>query len=216
MDSLQKTENQEVSQEQIILDAASKVFMRKGYEGARMQEIADEAGINKALLHYYFRSKELLFHHIFRQSFRSFWPSIEPVLYKADSDIRSVIKAMVYGYANLLEKMPYLPNFIINEINRDPAKVAGLIQDAGIKPEMVVSAFERAMNKGEIVRMDPRELIVNIIGLCVFPVITRPLLGTLLYHEKHAYEQFLQSRKETACEFICRAVCLNFAAKSDF
>lgn len=209
MDNLQSSENKEISQEQVILDAASKVFMRKGYDGARMQEIADEAGINKALLHYYFRSKELLFHQIFRHSFRSFWPSIEPVLYNKDSDIRSIIRAIVHGYANLLEKMPYLPNFIINEINRDPAKVAELIHDAGIKPEMVVSAFARAMDKGEIVRMDPRELIVNIIGLCVFPVITRPLLGTLLYKEKEAYEQFLKARKETACEFICRAVCLS-------
>lgn len=201
--------NQDLSQEQIILDAASKVFMRKGYDGARMQEIADEAGINKALLHYYFRSKELLFERIFTQAFRSFWPMIEPVVNGGDTHVRVILKAVIEGYIDLLERMPYLPNFILSEINRDPAKAVGLIQEVGLKPTMVVAAFTRAMDRGELVRMDSRELIVYLIGLCVFPVISKPLLGNLLYQNVEECEQFIQNRKETLYLFICRAVCLD-------
>ena len=80
MGNIQNASYQDGSQEQMILEAARKVFMRKGFDGARMQEIADEASINKALLHYYFRSKEQLFQRIFSESFRNFWPSVEPVV----------------------------------------------------------------------------------------------------------------------------------------
>jgi AcrR family transcriptional regulator len=205
---MDSTSSQDLSQEQIILDAASTVFMRKGYAGARMQEIADEAGINKALLHYYFRSKELLFARIFSRAFRSFWPSIEPVLNSTNGNAREIIRAVVEGYVDLLEQMPYLPNFIISEINRDPAKVAGLIKESGIKPHMVIKAFEAAMDRGELVRMDVRELIIYMIGLCVFPVITKPLLGHLLFSNSDEYKQFMSTRKETLFQFFCRAVCL--------
>lgn len=207
MVSSQKSISQDFSQEQIILDAALKVFMRKGYDGARMQEIADEAGMNKALLHYYFRSKELLFQKIFKESFRNFWPTIELTLANDKTDIKQVIRAIVDGYINMLEMMPYLPNFIIGEINRDPGKVAELIQDSGIKPQVVIAALTQAMDKGELVRMDPRELIIYIIGMCVFPVLTRPLIGQMLYEDKEAYQQFLSNRRETVYDFICRAVC---------
>lgn len=208
MDNIQSVNNQDKSQEQVILRAASKIFMSKGYDGARMQEIADEAGINKALLHYYFRSKEQLFQNILRQAFRNFWPTIEPVIASDKSDIHKVIKAIVEGYINMVEKMPYLPNFIIGEINRDPGKVAELIRESGVKPQMVILFFKNAMAKGEIVTMDPRELIIYIIGLCVFPVVSRPLTGQLLYDNVDDYNYFMNNRKETVYNFICRAICL--------
>jgi AcrR family transcriptional regulator len=210
----QKSISQDFSQEQIILDAALKVFMRKGYDGARMQEIADEAGMNKALLHYYFRSKELLFQKIFKESFRNFWPTIELTLANDKTDIKQMIRAIVNGYITMLEKMPFLPNFIIGEINRDPGKVAELIKDSGIKPQVVIAALTQAMDKGELVRMDPRELIIYIIGMCVFPVLTRPLIGQMLYEDKEAYQQFLSNRRESVYDFICRAVCTHNNTKS--
>ncbi len=201
--------NQDLSQERIILDAASKVFMRKGYDGARMQEIADEAGINKALLHYYFRSKDQLFGVIFRQAFGNFWPSVESVFNDEKIEIRKVIKVLMHGYIDILEKMPYLPNFIIGEINRNAANVAGLIQDSGIKPQKLIDAINQAMDQGELVRMDPRELIIYMLGTCIFPVVTRPLLGQLLYNSKDDYQCFMANRKETAYLFICRSVCID-------
>ena len=67
---------QEADTEQLILEAAKKVFFNKGFDGARMQEIADVAGINKALLHYYFRSKDKLFEAIFFDAFQQFIPRV--------------------------------------------------------------------------------------------------------------------------------------------
>ncbi len=206
MDKLYGANNQDNTQENIILDAARKVFMRKGFDGARMQEIANEAGINKALLHYYFRSKEQLFQNIFRQSFRNLWPTIEPELVREKIDVRLLIKAVISGYVDILEKMPYLPNFVIGEINRDPEKVAGLIKEAAIKPDLLITAIKKAMDDGLIIKMDPREMLIYLIGLCVFPVVTRPLLGQLLYKNSDDYQKFIANRKETLYNFFSRAV----------
>lgn len=204
---IKKLVNGDASQEELILEAAKRVFVRKGYAAARMQEIADEAKVNKALVHYYFRNKEKLFHHIFKTSFKEFWPSLESV-FDGEPDVCQLLKALISLYVDLLKKMPYLPNFIISEINRDPEKVAGLIQETGIRPTMIIAVIEKAIAKNQIVNMEPRELILNTVGLCVFPVVTRPLLGYLLWNDDAEYEKYLMERKASLFAFVCRAVGL--------
>ena len=207
MGKIKKPVVKDLTQEELILQAAKRVFVNKGYIGARMQEIADEAGVNKALLHYYFRSKEKLFQHIFKSSFRAFWPSFEN-LFSGEPDVRQLLKVLISVYVDLLEKMPYLPNFIITEINRAPDKVASLIEDAGIKPRLIIAIIEKAMEQNKMVKMDPRELILNTVGMCVFPVITRPLPGYLLWPNDSDYKKFMANRKDTLFAFVCRATGL--------
>ena len=68
---------QHISQtEKKIIAAATDIFLKKGKDGARMQEIADHAGINKALLHYYFRSKDRLFEEVFKNEIKTIVTSI--------------------------------------------------------------------------------------------------------------------------------------------
>ena len=120
--------------EQRILEAARNIFIHKGYYGARMQEIADEAGINKALLHYYFRSKDRLFETIFQQSFSKFVPVIGGILAGSDP-WQKKIGAFVENYLQLLYSNPYLPQFILNEINRDPEGIRRLFHSTGLDAE---------------------------------------------------------------------------------
>jgi TetR/AcrR family transcriptional regulator len=193
--------------EQRIIDAARKVFIKKGFDGARMQEIADEADINKALLHYYFRSKEKLFDHIFKEAFKHFWPSIESLMQKKkDATVKDLIKAAVDGYMDILERMPFLPVFIIGEINRSPERMEELMLSAGIRPDVVVKIIRNAINNGEMIDMDPRELVVNIVGLSIFPYLSRPLLNRMFWNSAEEYEQFLKRRRTTVFDFICRSV----------
>lgn len=192
--------------EQRIIEAARKVFIKKGFDGARMQEIADEADINKALLHYYFRSKEKLFDHIFKEAFKHFWPSIEDIMQKKDATVKDLIKAAVDGYMDILERMPFLPVFIIGEINRSPERMEELMLSAGIRPDVVVKIIRNAINNGEMIDMDPRELVVNIVGLSIFPYLSRPLLSRMFWNSAEEYEQFLENRRTTVFDFICRSV----------
>src|SRR3954452_616752 len=109
----------DLSTEEKILNAAKKVFLTKGMDGARMQDIADEAGINKALLHYYFRSKDKLFEQIFLKVTTSFLPKIFLIL-KGEDTLFEKIERFCEVYITQIIKTPYVPIFILNEINRQP------------------------------------------------------------------------------------------------
>lgn len=108
--------------EERILKAARTVFIEKGYNGARMQEIADKAEINKAMLHYYFRDKEKLFYQIFEIVFQEFFPMITDII---DSEMKfeDKIRQICNNYVSLFQKNPYIPLFILSEINRNPDKL---------------------------------------------------------------------------------------------
>lgn len=195
--------------EQKILDAAKDVFVEKGMDGSRMQEIADKAGINKALLHYYFRSKEKLFQAIFKRVFKTAFPSLINETLLSDMSIKDKMELFIDSYINLLSKNPYLPTFLIKEINRTPDSLANIIKAGGINPNKILAMFEKEMEDGNIRKMNPRDIMVNIIALSVFPFAGKPLLTIMLFDsDKKAYKQFLEERRTTVKEFIFNAILL--------
>ncbi|MBP8792594.1 MAG: helix-turn-helix transcriptional regulator, partial [Lutibacter sp.] len=99
-----KTEKDNTT-ESTILNAAKSIFQRKGMDGARMQEIADEAGINKALLHYYYRSKQLLFEAVFKSAFSMLAPQLNKVL-NSDDSLNDKIKGFTKNYISFTIKHP--------------------------------------------------------------------------------------------------------------
>ena len=113
------TKHKDNKTEEQILEAAQKIFQAKGMDGARMQEIADKASINKAMLHYYYRSKQLLFEAVFKKSFALLAPQLNAIL-NDDSSLEDKIKNFTHNYISFIIKHPYLPNFIIQELNRNP------------------------------------------------------------------------------------------------
>ena len=107
------------STETLILDAAQAVFLEKGLAGARMQEIADRAGINKALLHYYFRSKDKLSELIINRAVGAMMPRLMAIL-EADLDLFEKIRQLTSEYISLISQRSFMPLFIVNEVNRNP------------------------------------------------------------------------------------------------
>src|ERR1044072_5809634 len=105
------------STEEKIVTAAKKVFLAKGLAGARMQDIADEAGINKALVHYYFRNKEKLFEVIFTEAALKLFPKIN-IIFESDGTLFEKIRLFVAEYITVMSENPYLPMFVLNEINK--------------------------------------------------------------------------------------------------
>lgn len=192
--------------EEKILDAATTVFVRKGMDGARMQEIADEAGINKALLHYYFRSKDKLFDAIFGKIIDFAFPKIGQIL-QSDMDFKSKVEQAIDTYIDLLLKYPYLPGFILKEINRDPSVFFKLIMKHGFNLKPMLNIISDAMDRGEIVCMKPEHLVVNVIGLCVFPFAAKPVVSFVAFNEdKVATQAFLEERKQEVKQFVLRAI----------
>lgn len=202
------TENKKDNTEEKILNAAHEVFIKKGMDGTRMQEIADTAGINKALLHYYFRTKQKLFEAIFKTAFKKIFPKIEEMV-RADIPIEDKLGTFIDKYIDILLKNPYLPSFILKEINRDPEFIANTIKNLGVNPDIVFQLFEKEMKAGNIRKMDPRELMVNMLALSIFPFAARPLMKAVFFkNDKKAYNEFLKNRKTTVKEFILNSILI--------
>jgi AcrR family transcriptional regulator len=189
-----------------ILEAAKKVFILNGFEGTSMQQIANEAGINKSLLHYYFRNKEKLFAAVFSYAFQNFVPQIQEIL-NSSASVFTKIERIVSEYMDMLLKNEFIPAFILHEINRSPDGIFAIMQGSGLNPEIFIRQFAMEIEKGNIRRMDPRHLIVNLIALCVFPIAAKPLMKRVLFaNDETAYQQFLQERKNNVTEFIIQSI----------
>jgi AcrR family transcriptional regulator len=189
------------STEEKIFEAARKIFILKGMEGARMQEIADEAGINKALLHYYYRSKENLFKAIFKDIFSRFLLKTRESFLSDIPDKEKII-GLIDNYIDLIYSNPYVPQFIINEINRDPKVLKDLMFETGIEPQEILNLFLIQSKKIDI---DPKHIIASIFGMVIFPVVAKPLLQMIYFNnDQEAYNHFLDERKNIIKQMIIK------------
>ncbi|HOJ38271.1 MAG TPA: helix-turn-helix domain-containing protein [Ignavibacteriales bacterium] len=189
-----------------ILNSAKEVFIQKGFDGANMQEIADKAGINKALLHYYFRKKELLFKEVFKMALIDFIPNIQQIMV-SDKPLKTKIKIFVESYIDMLQKNPYLPNFIINELSRRPENLLSIIKELGLNPTLMIKSFEMSMKEAGVKLYLVKHLLINILSMCIFPVVAKPIISNFLFDNNTAnYEAFIKQRKKFVYEFIIKAL----------
>ena len=201
----------ELNTEQRILDAAKEVFQHKGLTGARMQEIADKAGINKALLHYYYRTKEKLFERVFEFAFSLFIPRVKEMM-SSDKPIFEKLDFFVDNYIDLLQKHPFIPSFIISELNRNPGmllkifeKNVQLIQEGLV--QKLDNQIKKEVEQGIIKPISARNLMTNTVSLCIFPIVARPILqGILFNNNKNDYNEFLKQRKEFVKEYLINSI----------
>ncbi|QAA80527.1 TetR/AcrR family transcriptional regulator [Aequorivita sp. H23M31] len=189
-----------------ILEAAKEVFERKGMEGARMQQIADEAGINKAMLHYYYRSKQLLFEAVFKNAFALLAPQLNKVL-NDDSSIEDKVKKFTSNYITFISEHPYLPNFIVQELNRNP-KFFDKIQQSDGFPSL--EKFNRKVSleveAGILKPIDGEQLFINILSLNIFPFLASPLIKGILGLDDEGFKDLLHRRKIAVSEFIINSI----------
>jgi AcrR family transcriptional regulator len=195
---------QSIAAEERILEAATKIFREKGREGARMQEIADAAGINKALLHYYFRSKDLLFERVFIESARLFFSRLNEVL-QSDVDIFQKITRLCEAYISLSVENPFIPVFVIGEMNRSQdIFISKMFTATQSRPDY--SIFKLQLNtaaaEGIIRPVAPHHLIMNILGLCVFPVISKPMMQFNMGIGEKEFIAMMEERKRLVPELI--------------
>ena len=202
------TNSRNIPAEEKILDAAKRVFENKGMVGARMQEIADEAKINKSLLHYYYRSKQKLFEAVFKSAFNKLAPQINSIL-SAEQPIREKIKNFTFNYTSFMVKHPYLPNFILQELNRNPDFVKDLISNNNI-PGMKKfnNQIKEAVDRKKIRPIEAEQLFINILALNIFPFVGAPLLKGFLETSDKEFKNILEKRKTQVADFIIQSIKL--------
>ena len=191
-----------------ILKAAKTIFLHKGMDGARMQEIADEAGINKSMLHYYFRGKELLFKAVFMDAFSTLAPQLNEIL-NADSSICDKIKSFSHNYITFIIDHPYLPNFILQEMNRNNEFVNNLISKnhfPSIKKFKL--QVEKKVDDGTLRPIKAEHLFINIMALNIFPFVASPLLKKVLDTSNSQFKNLIEERKTEVAAFIINSIKL--------
>ncbi|NRD22623.1 TetR/AcrR family transcriptional regulator [Winogradskyella litoriviva] len=188
-----------------ILNAAKNIFQTKGMDGARMQEIADKAGINKAMLHYYYRSKQLLFEAVFKNAFSLLAPQLNAIL-NDDSSIEDKIKNFTANYISFIIKHPYLPNFIIQELNRNQDFILKL-KDRGFPSiEKFKKQVDEEINKGLIKPISAEQLFINIMALNIFPFVAKPLIKAITKSDDKHYKELIEERKTEVANFIINSI----------
>lgn len=190
-----------------ILEAAKSVFVLKGMDGARMQEIADQAGINKALLHYYFRSKEKLFLEVFKKEAAQFLPKQILILLSHDDSFESRISRFIKNYLDLFIRNPFLPLFIFSEANRNPEMVTLMFQEAGVNPERLTEVVGYFSAELQMNHLETVHFIVNVLSMCVFPFVARTVLQGLLFKSSESeFQQFINERHRYVTDFVMNSV----------
>jgi TetR/AcrR family transcriptional regulator len=199
--------NKDIGAEEKILAAARKVFMSKGMAGARMQDIADEAGINKALLHYYFRDKDKLFGTIFTEEALRFFPKIN-MIFQSEAPLFEKIQNFVTEYIDEMQGNPFLPWFVMNEINRDPDQFLYKIwgEDNLPKPAKFLEQIETEIKNGTIKKISPMHLLMNMISMTIFPFIGRPMFVRNLRLTDKQFSAIMEQRKAEIPKFIIDSI----------
>ena len=197
-----------------ILHAARTVFIRRGTSGARMQEIAEEAGVNQALLHYYFRSKERLSEAVFSEVAGRMFPAIIQIL-AGDDPIEKKVSSVVATYLDTMSRSPFLPGYLISELHHHPERVPQLLKGvAGIE---VSTALEPVLEKldhqisaevkaGRMRRISAQQFMANLISLCVFPFAAQPMLRAAFGLDEDGFAKFIATRRKELPQFIMNAL----------
>ena len=200
--------------EQKILDAAHAVFIRTGTAGARMQEIAREAGVNSALLHYYFRSKDRLAQAVFHRAAAQLLPAVAGVL-ASERPLAEKVRAIVEIELDRLSRTPYLPAYIISELAHHPERITHFISAlTGSQPDalgrrllrIVGGQIDAEVRAGRMRPIAPEQFLVNLLSLCIFPFAARPMPAALFGMDQPAFEQFIARRRQNLPAFFLGAL----------
>lgn len=192
--------------EEKIFNAARIVFQKKGFAGARMQEIADEAGINKAMLHYCFKNKQLLFEAVFMNAFSQLAPQIKEIFTSEDS-IFDKIKKFTHSYISFVIMNPYLPQFVIQEMNNNPDFVMSFLKNENRpNPALLITQIEKEIAHGIIKPINPKQLLMDIFSMTVFPFAAQMMIKGMIQISDAEFNQMMEERKTSIAEQIINSI----------
>jgi AcrR family transcriptional regulator len=199
-----------------------------------MQEIADEAGVNKALLHYYFRSKDRLAEAVFQRAATRIFPAVLRVLV-SDAEIEEKVHQIVTHYLDHLSSAPYLAGYVLSELNQHPERITQMVRAvaaaeaqapsdehrhaapiavpiAGAGPlhgrarAVLQKQLRAGARAGTLRAISPEQFLINLLSLCIFPFAARPMLEAVLGMDDDGFRRFIAQRRKELPGFFLRAL----------
>ena len=193
----------DTSTEDRIKVAARKVFHQKGYAGTRTRDIAEEAGINHAMLNYYFRSKEKLFEIVMTETMAYFFQGVGTILNDESTSLEEKIERVVANYINLLLEEPELPTFMFNEVRANPESfVVNTPILQALEHSVLARQYAEAVAQGRITEPNLMHTVLNVISLVIFPFIAQSIFTALSRTDKEAYKALMLQRKTLIPQWI--------------
>jgi TetR/AcrR family transcriptional regulator len=186
----------EVQTEQLIKEKAKILIFQKGYLNATTQEIADEAGVNRALIHYYFRSRDHMIDTLLDETLLEKKDRMRSIL-SADLPFREKIALYIDVVTDFSLMYPYLENFIISETARNPDKIREFCSKEKVKSaDLIHEQLDAEIRKKKIQPISPQHFMVNLSAMCHYPVLAKSVLQTIHGMTDSAYRKFLIERKQ--------------------
>jgi TetR/AcrR family transcriptional regulator len=193
--------------EEKIFESATEVFIEKGMDGSRMQDIADHAGINKSLLHYYYRTKDHLFNAVFEMIAGQMFKKFAPV-FDENISLEDKIRFFFREHIAFLQKNPRLPSFLLNELNRNPARIKKLIQRLDVNKlwTTLEKQHREELVKYNITRETIPQLMTSIAALSVFPFAAKAIISGIMEKMGYDFDEYIEVRKKYAADFVIKAI----------
>jgi TetR/AcrR family transcriptional regulator len=200
--------------EERILAAARTVIIRRGTSGARMREIAEEAGVNPALLHYYFRSKDRLAEAVFQQAARRLFPPVIALL-GSDDPLETKVERVVEHELRVLMENPFLPGYVLAELNQHPERARHLVEALmgtrveGFAPQVfarLAAQIDERVAAGTMRPISADQFVMNLLSLCVFPFAARPMFCAVLQLDADGFAAMIERRRMALAPFFLAAL----------
>jgi len=192
-----KSREEEVNTEEKIKNAAREVFHKNGFAATRTRDIAAAAGINLALLNYYFRSKQKLFDIIMLETLQGFARSLLDVFNEETTSFEKKIEIFADRHIEMMRQHPGVPMFILSELRSSPES---LIQKMGVVDLILKTEFARQLRQGikdgRFAPVEPLHVLMNLMGMTAFPFVARPLLKQMGRLSDNQYDQLMVERKK--------------------
>lgn len=208
--------NEEKNTEEQIKQAARIVFQREGFAGARMQAIADEAGINKMMLHYYFRSKQHLFDVIFEEDYHTHMAPLGVILRNPALHVEEQITTFARRYHETMIANPRFPLFMVHEFTKNPQRLLELVQKVlpvsetenpahpGLSATTFMDQIDEGIRQQNYNAINARHLAVSFLGMCMYPFTSRILVQTAYQIADEEYTTFLRERIDEVIDHTFR------------
>jgi len=185
-----------------IKEAATKVFLLKGFDGATTREIARESGLNLALVNYYFRSKEKLFREIFEEMLRLFFQGMTEIFNKPLT-LREKINALIDHDYEMFRNNPHLSIFVVSEVHRNPERFFSMIELRSIIDiKFFEEQFQKAIDECIIRQIKAENALMLITSSMQNLFSNKVLIMHLNNMSEEQYDEFVTMQKNITKEMI--------------
>jgi len=198
--------NQDVDVETKILEAATIVFIQKGFSGASMQDIADEASISRTSLHYYYRRKDKLFDTVFEYVVGALILRQRHII-NANMPLAEKLKIFVDNSLNFMLDNPGCVSFIVHDLNATPERMIKLILSRNLNIEKLKEQITVEMKNGRNSEFDVAQFWASLIGMCIMPFVAKPMITKFFLNEsEELFREFINNRKQHILDFLMKYI----------